>query len=249
MDFIRKNFIYRTLPFDEFVRRANRPIQEQYFICAEEKYYLRSLGDDPRKDVADIYAQFPELVDDIKLPFFFEEHQYFSSVFRIGSAQVTLWTHYDVMDNLLVQVTGRKSVVLFSPREATNLYMVGDKSAVMDIECPDLEAYPLFAGVQHHRCTLEQGDVLFIPAMWFHNVKSEQFGVAVNIFWRNLDTCFYDVKDTYGNKDPPQAQKATLHVDKALAALDELPDEYRDFYARTLVSKITSRYVRDLKTP
>lgn len=152
------------------------------------------------------------------------------------------------MDNLLVQVTGRKSVVLFSPQEANNLYMVGDKSAVMDIECPDLEAYPLFAGVQHHRCTLEQGDVLFIPAMWFHNVRSEQFGVAVNIFWRDLDTRFYDVKDTYGNKDPPQAQKAALHVDKALASLDELPEEYRDFYARMLVSKITSRFMHDVKT-
>lgn len=213
----------------------------------EEKYYLRSLGDDPRKDIADLHAQFPELVDDVKLPFFFEQHQYFSSVFRISSAGVTLWTHYDVMDNLLVQVTGRKTVVLFSPREATNMYMVGDKSAVMDIDCPDLETYPLFARVRHHRCTLEQGDVLFIPAMWFHNVTSEQFGVAVNIFWRHLDACYYDAKDTYGNKDPPQAQRAAQLIDKALAALDELPEEYRDFYARTMVSKLSSRFMPDLK--
>ena len=147
------------------------------------------------------------------------------------------------MDNLLVQVTGRKRVVLFSPKEVANLYMVGDKSAVLDIDSPDLKAFPLFEHVVHHSCTLEPGDVLFIPALWFHNVKSEQFGVAVNIFWRHLDAPFYDPKDTYGNKDPLHAQKAMQMVEKALAALDELPEDYRDFYARTLASKISSRYV------
>ena len=33
---------------------------------------------------------------------------------------------------------------------------------------------------------LWQGDVLFIPALWFHNVLAKDFSVAVNVFWRNL---------------------------------------------------------------
>ena len=51
------------------------------------------------------------------------------------------------MDNLLVQVSGRKRVVLFSPRDAAHLYLFGDKSQVLDIDTPDLMAYPHFAQV------------------------------------------------------------------------------------------------------
>lgn len=100
----------------------------------DEKYYLRALGDDPRKvscleysdgsyivlrrvclyihtlshlhtrshphthaqDVADLRTQFPVLAEDIRLPLFCDPEQYFSSVFRVGSPHVQLWTHYDV---------------------------------------------------------------------------------------------------------------------------------------------------------
>jgi len=60
-----------------------------------------------------------------------------------------------VMDNLLVQVSGRKRVVLFSPRDASNLYLIGDKSQVLDIDTPDLSAYPHFAqvNIDYVQCT------------------------------------------------------------------------------------------------
>ncbi|CAH1249299.1 TYW5 [Branchiostoma lanceolatum] len=163
MDFINKNFAYRTLPFDEFVRRAAEEKHTDFFHSQDEKYYLRSLGEDPRKDVADIRTQFPELADDIIFPEFFSPSQFFSSVFRIGSPGVQLWTHYDIMDNLLIQVSGRKRVVLFSPRDATHLYLTGDKSAVLDLENPDLERFPQFCQARPYTCTLEPGDILFIP--------------------------------------------------------------------------------------
>ena len=146
-----------------------------------------------------------------------------------------------VMDNLLVQVTGRKKVVLFSPREAGNLYLSGDKSRVLDIDSPNLSTFPRFSRVTCHECHLEPGDVLFIPALWFHNVVSLDFGVAVNVFWKNLDENLYDSRDTYGNKDPLPAQRAQQILDRALKALEELPDNYRDFYARRLVSRIEEK--------
>ena len=37
--------------------------------------------------------------------------------------------------------------------------------------------------VQIHVADLAPGDVLFIPAMWFHNMTAQDFGVAVNVFW------------------------------------------------------------------
>lgn len=48
------------------------------------------------QDIADISKQFPELAEDIHIPEFFEKDQFFSSVFRISSPGLQLWTHYDV---------------------------------------------------------------------------------------------------------------------------------------------------------
>lgn len=68
-----------------------------YAQMQEEVYYLRSLGSgDPRKSVADFATDYPTLASDLNLPFLFARHKYFSSVLRVGSAGVQLWTHYDV---------------------------------------------------------------------------------------------------------------------------------------------------------
>ncbi|XP_062045621.1 tRNA wybutosine-synthesizing protein 5 isoform X2 [Lepus europaeus] len=232
---------HRTLPFDELVQRAAEEKHKEFFISEDEKYYLRSLGEDPRKDVADIRKQFPLLEADIKFPNFFKKEQFFSSVFRISSSGLQLWTHYDVMDNFLIQVTGKKRAVLFSPRDAQYLYLSGTKSEVLNIDNPDLAKYPLFSKARRYECSLKAGDVLFIPALWFHNVISEEFGVGVNVFWKHLPSECYDKTDTYGNKDPTAASRAAQILDRALKTLDELPEEYKDFYARRMVLHIQDK--------
>ncbi|KAJ8252813.1 hypothetical protein GJAV_G00205900 [Gymnothorax javanicus] len=240
MDFLRKNFLYRTLPFNVFVQRASETKHTDFFISEEESYYLRSLGDDPRREPADLRKQFPGLAEDFSIPEFFEPEQFFSSVFRISSCGLQLWTHYDVMDNLLAQVSGRKRVVLFSPQDAEYLYLSGDKSEVLNIDSPDLKLYPKFVKARRYECVLEPGDLLFIPALWFHNTLALQFGVGVNVFWRHLKAECYDKKDPYGNKDPVAATRAMQVLERALQALAELPSDYRDFYARRMVLRIQS---------
>jgi len=109
MDFINKNFLYRSLSFSDLIERASTKDKlKEFFINQKEKYYLRTLGVDERKDVSDIKIQFPALANDIKFPELFDASQFFSSVFRISSPLTRLWTHYDIMDNFLVQVTGNK---------------------------------------------------------------------------------------------------------------------------------------------
>ncbi|XP_076089323.1 tRNA wybutosine-synthesizing protein 5-like [Mytilus galloprovincialis] len=238
MDFINKNFLYRSLPFNELVKRAGADKQTEYFISETEKYYLRAVGDNPRTDIADINKQFPELAEDISIPPFFSPDRFFSSVFRISSNGIQLWTHYDVMDNILIQVTGSKRVVLFSPQDANYMYLNGDKSEVLDIDNPDLEKYPNFINATRYEGVLQAGDILFIPALWFHNVIALEFGIAVNVFWKHLDDNLYDNKDTYGNKDLTPASRAMQIMDRAMKALEELPDSYKDFYARRLITRI-----------
>lgn len=145
------------------------------------------------------------------------------------------------MDNILVEVVGRKKVVLFPPTDAPYLYLVGDKSKVTNIEEPDLTRYPNFVHATRYECILEAGDILFIPALWFHHVTALDFAVAVNVFWRQLPKELYDSKDPYGNKDPLPAQKAMQMVERAVKQLDSLPDDHKDFYCLRLMSCIENK--------
>lgn len=150
------------------------------------------------------------------------------------------------MDNILVQVVGRKRVVLFPPLDFPYLYLTGDKSRVMDIDTPDLVTFPKFSQASSWEATLEAGEVLYIPALWFHNVTALEFGVAVNVFWRHLGAEFYDSKDTYGNRDPPQVQRALQVVERAAKLLSELPPEHRQFYGHRLVAHLEGKVNKDL---
>ena len=217
--------------------------------------------------MADFSTDYASLAQDLKLPPLFPEDRYFSSVLRVGSAGVQLWTHYDVsfycllvhvivnwknlnkclglffqvMDNLLVQVRGSKRVILFPPSDAPFLYLDGDKSQVTDIDSPDLEKYPLFSQAHRYEVVLGPGEVLFLPALWFHHVTALEFGVAVNIFWKHHDDKFYNARDPYGNKAPPQVQRATQAVERAVRVLQELPPDLRSFYGGRVLAVMQSR--------
>jgi len=73
--------------------------------------------------------------------------------------------------------------------------------------------------------------------------------VAVNVFWKHLDDKLYDNKDTYGNKDPLPATRAFQILNRALKTLEELPDEYREFYAKRLILQIQSKALTHDKHP
>lgn len=242
LNFLERNFKYVTMPFDQFVSEASS--------AAGDSLYLRSLGANARKDVANLELDFPEISHDIELPEYIpfrEGELFFSSVLRVSSANVTLWTHYDVMDNALVQITGRKRVVLFPPEDVPFLYVVGDKSSISDIDAHPEElasTFPLFLRASRHETILEPGDLLFIPALWWHNVLSLTFSVGINVFWRDAEIQslgLYERGDIYGNKDLSPAVGASANIDKALKSLDKLPEKYRKFYIHMMINKLAGR--------
>jgi tRNA wybutosine-synthesizing protein 5 len=109
LDFVSKNFAYDTMPFDQLALAAAESISqgETGDVRGPKKfYYLRALGNDPRgREVADFGTHFPAIAGDFCVPDgLYPRDRHFSSVFRISSAGLQLWTHYDVMDNILVQV-------------------------------------------------------------------------------------------------------------------------------------------------
>ncbi len=237
MDFRLKNFEYRTMPLAEVFRKASKEATD-----GDELIYLRDVGRDPRgRHSALLQSDFPELAEDFRLPpgLFFDEARLFSSVLRVSSSGVRVWTHYDVMDNLYAQCVGRKRAILWAPEEASNLYLDGEgKSKIIDVERHHPDDFPRFSKAVRHVADLIPGDVLFIPALWPHNMKAESPGVAVNVFWKNLDKDLYDPKDAYGNRDLLPAAKADRMLDNVIRQLEGLPSDVKDFYGRRLIAKL-----------
>jgi hypothetical protein len=79
--------------------------------------------------------------------------------------------------------------------------------------------------------------------MWHHNVITLEPSVSVNIFFRHLPEEQYPAKDLYGNKDLVVAEKALSQVDQAVETLKQLPEYYREFYARSMIEKIKAAFV------
>ncbi|MGH6781101.1 MAG: DUF6065 family protein [Sphingomonadaceae bacterium] len=108
----------------------------------------------------------------------------------IGSAGSFTPLHHDLTNNLLVQVVGRKRVLLVAPCETPRLYNdYHVYSQVRDLAEPGIVArFPKLEGLHVHQVTLEPGDALFIPLGWWHQVTALDFSVVfthTNFRWPN----------------------------------------------------------------
>ena len=186
LDFVRKNFRFKNMPFGELLDELTAEAETEG--TDEEKktwYYLRSIGRNPRKEPAHCLDQFPGLAKELKIPSdvlcggSVDDDQYFSAVLRCSSGGLRLWTHYDAMDNALIQLHGEKRVILFPPAASAGLYLDGSSSPIVgpavdgvDGEWP--EEFPAYraARAMAVEVTLQPGYVLYIPALWAHHVEA-----------------------------------------------------------------------------
>ncbi|WP_375286743.1 cupin-like domain-containing protein [Sphingomonas sp.] len=131
-------------------------------------------------------------------------------------------THYDMSNNLACCMVGRRRFTLFPPDQVANLYPGpleptpgGQVVSMVDLRAPDLDRYPRFidALAAAQVADLEPGDVLFYPALWWHNVEAlDPFNVLVNYWW-NAAPAFMDTPMTtllhglLALRDRPDAEK------------------------------------------
>ena len=130
--------------------------------------------------------------------------------------------HFDFPDNVACVVAGRRRFTLFPPDQIKNLYVgpldltpAGQAISLVDFENPDFDKYPKFreALESSYTVTLEPGDALFLPSMWWHHVEGlDSLNVLVNFWWRST----------------PAFMGSPLNVLKhALLGLHGLPPEQR----------------------
>jgi hypothetical protein len=89
-------------------------------------------------------------------------------------------------DSLLMVIDGYKRVLLYPPQQGDMLYedrTTASRTSAVSIANPDYTIHPLFQYVTPHEVILYPGDVLYIPAYWFHHIESSCRNLAVDIFF------------------------------------------------------------------
>ncbi len=153
-------------------------------------------------------------------------------------------THYDGSHNIAAVVAGRRRFALFPPEQAANLYVgplentiAGQPTSMVDVEAPNLDRYPQFldALAAMQVAELEPGDALFIPALWWHDVRaSGPLNVLVNYWWGQAkDSVPFAalVHSIFAVRDLPTGERAAFRAwfdhyvfnDNAASAANHLP--------------------------
>lgn len=131
--------------------------------------------------------------------------------------------HWDLPQNLACVVAGRRRFTLFPTEAVGSLYigpldftLAGQPSSLADVDDPNFERFPKLrdAFAVAKEALLEPGDVLYLPSLWWHAVRSEsEVGAMINYWWRD------------GPARMMTPQQSLMH---ALLTMHELPARERD---------------------
>ena len=105
-------------------------------------------------------------------------------------------------DALLCQIYGEKEFVMYEPSQAPYL-TAGGKS--VDVEAPDLRTFPDFPQARVAvRDTLRPGEILLVPAGWFHHFKSTSDSISLT--WNFVHHCRLREFLSYLASSPPETE-------------------------------------------
>ncbi|KAF4507602.1 hypothetical protein G6O67_004082 [Ophiocordyceps sinensis] len=199
-------------PFGQFLSYVIQQETDPTFPSESEKRYAQTQNDNLRDEYLTL---FPDAQKDIPFARIALQKSPDSINLWIGNSHSVTATHKDNFENMFVQIVGRKTFVLLPPlcHPCVNekqlppaTYVRTDKGfslyldegsepvpfATWDPDDPETNATPLSSFARPLRVTLEPGDMLYLPAMWYHKVTqscptgSEGFVVAIN-YWYDMD--------------------------------------------------------------
>ncbi len=179
--------------------------------------YAQTQNDNLRNEYATLFADVPKSIPFARIAL---EKEPDAINFWLGSSKSTTALHKDNYENVYVQILGQKHFVLLPPVEApcvgeksllaTTYAPEGDGNvrrkedlqikvdeprdyvpfATWDPDVPGENNTPYSQFSQPMRVTLDEGDMLYLPALWYHKVSQscneEGICCAVN-YWYDMD--------------------------------------------------------------
>ncbi len=214
--------------FLESISTGPRAERSRYLFTGDERFLMRR-----RSNQTSVDAELAPLLADVPVPSLFPRERLHTVWAWLSGPGVRTWLHYDNngCHNLNAQITGRKRCVLYAPDELAKLHpfpLGGDNPAHncsrIDVERPDAALAADLAAAQGWTAELGPGDLLFIPAWWFHTFAHEgEFNSNVNFWWKPDRPLWNVVAARQALVDAAaaaQLDRSDRAVAAALAALD-----------------------------
>ncbi|PFH04388.1 Cupin-like domain-containing protein [Collimonas sp. PA-H2] len=110
--------------------------------------------------------------------------------FWLGPSGTVTPLHCDYDDNIFAQIWGAKRIFLSPPHHDEFLYP-REANAILfgspfNPEAPDFEKFPLARKAAMIECIMQPGELLYVPAGWYHQVRALTFSLSANRWARAL---------------------------------------------------------------
>jgi Cupin-like domain len=137
-----------------------------------------------------VHEQIPALLDDVVPPAPYLNARWHSTRLWVSADETCSPLHRDWPENLYGQVFGRKRFLLIPRRETARVYTRPFYSGVpnfsrVDAEHPDYDRFPRFRDVPQTVIEVNAGEFLYIPRMWWHQVRSLEPSASINFWFGN----------------------------------------------------------------
>ncbi len=133
-----------------------------------------------------VFSALPQLADDFAFPDIGLKLFRKVAFLFAGGAGARVGMHFDIdlSDLLLCHFGGRKRVMLFPPAQSRHLYRVPfsfSSLRAVDFDRPDYARFPALKQLRGEVAELRHGDVLYIPAGYWHYIVYEETGFSMSL--------------------------------------------------------------------
>jgi hypothetical protein len=191
---LRQMFARGRGTMSEFLHKiSSGPESERcrFLFTGDEQFLLRR-----REGVTTVDPLLGRLLDDVDFPELLKHERLYTVWTWFSGRGVRTWLHYDNngCHNLNAQISGHKRCWLYAPSELRRLhpFLLGGPNPAhncsqIDVEAPQPEFEAELQRTQAWHAELTAGDLLFIPAWWFHTfTHGGEFNANVNFWWKPL---------------------------------------------------------------
>jgi hypothetical protein len=182
----------REMCFRDFATRFSDQEQDQeWYLFNHDSCVFWVAAEDPTIKSAPPNPGLRRLAADFQVPSFIARNDCVYAALILGGDANATKLHFDFGGEakVLIQVRGRKRVLLFPPDQAKNLYLhsafadasTGHISAA-DLWQPDYDRFPRLRQARGFEVILRPGDILYWPSFWFHDVSNlDPFTLAISL--------------------------------------------------------------------
>lgn len=171
---------------------------DQYIAPSQN---VSAVADGDRRNIGylaqhQLFNQIPRLRRDIVVPDYCALHVNADHGDDDDNVDINAWfgpfgtvspLHRDAKHNFLAQVVGRKYLRLYEREVTPRVYPFSspllETTSQVDVENPDLARFPLFEGLNFKDCILNEGDMLYLPPLYWHFVRSLSVSFSVSFWW------------------------------------------------------------------